>query len=212
MPWKQERNIVISQMGSKKGMCLQNSRIAANPDIPAKYLTARVAASKALLHPGAAPKGLWVPLYFDFWATVDGVYKNWGHVGWQSPDGAFYSDGTKYPNVEEYERTHAPNYIGWGELMNDVRIISYVPDPKPAPSSGRKHLHLNKGTISTFYKEKGGTGSIYARDDTYDYTILKDEGYRVLINSASGGGRGWIYMTYQTGADKGKTIPGRWAK
>lgn len=209
MPYKQDRNVVISEMGKVKGYCLNNSRLAASPDIPAKYATAHEAALHAILHPGTPPKGVWVPLYFDFWATIEGIYKNWGHVGWQAPDGSFYSDGVKYANVGEYDRTHTPNYIGWGELMNDVRVVSYVADPAPAKPAGRTKLHLNKGTITTTYDKNG---SIYARDDTYDYIVRKDEGYRVQVQSASVGGLCWIYLIYQTGAQKGQVIPGRSVK
>jgi hypothetical protein len=208
MGWKQDRNIIISQMGRTKGLCVVNTRVAANPDIPAKYPTAHDAALHAILHPGAAPQGVWVPVYFDFWATIEGVYKNWGHVGWSSPDGAFYSDGDRYASIGDYQRTHAPRYIGWGEMLNDVRIVSYISEPASKPT-GRSVLHLDKGTITTLYRENGGEGSIYARDNTYDYTVLKDEGFRVLVNSASGGGRGWIYLIYQTGDKKGQVVPGR---
>lgn len=206
MGWKQERNIIIGQMGKTKGLCVVNTRVAANPDIPAKYATAHDAALHAILHPGAAPSGLWIPLYFDFWATIDGVYKNWGHVGWGAPDGSFYSDGVKYSSVAEYQRTHAPRYIGWGELLNDVRVISYVAETAPAKPSGRGTLHLNEGSITTTYDKNG---SIYARDNSYNYIVRKDEGYRVQVQSASVGGLCWIYLIYQTGAQKGQVIPGR---
>lgn len=208
--WKQNRNVIIGQMGKTKGSCLKNTRVAASPDIPSKYATAHDAMTHSTVHSGTPPKGVWVPAFFDFWATIEGVYKNWGHVGWVSPTGLFYSDGVKYSSISAYDKAHAPVYRGWGETLNGVRVVSYVADPKPpaVPSSGT--LHLDKGTITTTFDHNGRkVGSIYARDNTYDYKIRGRNGNRVIVNSASGGGNGVeIAILYLDGG----VIPGRHVK
>lgn len=208
--WKQARTVNISQMGKRSGYCLVNTRVGGVPDIPSKYQTAHEAQLHTTLHPGTPPSGVWVPVFFDFYATIDGVYKNWGHVGWYK-DGVFYSDGVRYASIAAYEAHHAPRYRGWGETLNGVRIIEWVADPVPAPSvpaSGT--LHLDKGTITSTFDHNGNkVGSIYARDDTYDYVIRGHNGNRVIVNSASGGGNGVeIALTYLAGG----VIPGRHIK
>lgn len=209
MEWKQVRSVDPAKMGKIKGSCLYNTRIAAVPLIPKKYDPALEAMLNTQLHAGAAPRGVWVPLFFDFWATIEGVYANWGHVGWSAPDGSFWSDGVKYSSLAAYTKNHAPKYRGWGESLNGVRVVELISAPASSKPSGRTLLHLNKGTITTTYDKNG---SIYARDDTYDYTVHKDEGYRVQVNSKSVGGLCWIYLIYQTGANKGRVIPGRTIK
>lgn len=207
MAWQNTVKVNIGEMGTLKGNCLGNTRVAASPDIPSLYKTAWEAEQHCTLHSGSPPLGVWTPAFFSFYATIDGVYKNWGHVGWHSPTGKFYSDGVAYSSISAYTASHSPKYVGWGELLNGVRVVKYV--AAPVPTGKRTLLHLNKGTITTTYDKNG---SIYARDDTYNYTILQDLGYKVQIHSNSVGGNCWVYLIYQTGDKKGQTIPGRWAK
>lgn len=205
MSYKNTVTINISQMGKTKGSCLANTRIAAVPDIPAKYPDATTARHNTILHAGTPPSNVWVPVFFTFYATVDGVYKDWGHIGWYK-DGKFWSDGVEYSSIASYESNHAPRYVGWGETLNGVRVVEYVAAPAPTPTG--KTLHLDKGTITTTYSAAGSkVGSIYARDDTYNYVIRENDGNRVKINSASGGGDGiYVYLRYSA---TGALIPGR---
>lgn len=80
------------------------------------------------------PKGVDVPLYFSYSAKIDGVYKNWGHAGVQLANGRFWSDGTIYTDVHAYLNGHWPKFVGWGESVNDVKVINFVATPAPAPS------------------------------------------------------------------------------
>jgi hypothetical protein len=41
--------------------------------------------------------------------------------------GIFYSDGKKVS--DPYKQV----FFGWGETLNDVRIVEFVPDPEPVP-------------------------------------------------------------------------------
>jgi hypothetical protein len=83
---------------------------------------------------------------------------------------------------------------------------------KPKPSTG-KRLHFDPiGQTATFYPVKGGTFPMKIKDASYNWLVLEDQGHRVKVNSASAGGDCWVYIIYQTGANKGKKIPGRYVK
>ena len=207
MSWKQDRAVIISQMGTTKGGCLRNTRIAASPDIPAKYQTAWEAEQHCILHPGTPPGGVWTPAFFSYYASIGGVYKNWGHVGWHAPDGSFYSDGVRYASIDAYMASHAPKYVGWGESLNDVRVVEWVADP--APSTGQRLYFDPIGQTATFYKVSGGTFAMKIKDASYNWRVLENQGNRVRVNSASAGGDCWVYLKYTS---SGNAIPGRYVK
>ncbi len=126
-----------------------------------------------------------------------------GHIG--IADGV---SGATVPTLEQNGSTGNGKGKG-GDAIRvrniDASRVAAVYRPKTS-SGGRTVLHLNKGTDTTFYKIGGGTFTIHAKDDTYDYKVLEDLGNKVLVNSASGGGRGYIYLIYTA---TGKPIPGR---
>lgn len=171
--------IIISQMGTTKGNCLGNSRIAASPDIPAKYKTAWEAEQHCILHAGAPPLGVWTPAFFSYYATINGVYKNWGHVGWHSPDGKFYSDGVVYASISAYEAHHAPHYVGWGELLNDVRVVQYVAD----------HIETVKPVMWNVRSTNSLSGFILGQvhgGERYNTVIVVDNWRKITFNGKTG--------------------------
>jgi murein DD-endopeptidase MepM/ murein hydrolase activator NlpD len=91
-------------------------------------------------------------------------------------------------------------------------LVTQAAKPQTASASGRRLYFSPIGQTATFYPVKGGTFPMKIKDSSYNWNVLEDQGYRVKVNSASAGGDCWVYIIYQNGADKGKTIPGRTVK
>jgi len=86
---------------------------------------------------------------------------------------------------------------------------SIKPKPTPPVSSGKRLYFDPIGQIATFYPVNGGEYKMKIADASFNWSVLEDQGYRVRVNSKSAGGDCWVYIIYQTGANKGKRIPGR---
>ena len=120
--WKQVKNANPNNMGTKKGWCLQNTRLAFG------IKTGKFASAKAdmlsqkangTLHPfNTIPNNLAVPIY------INSISK-YKHVGlWYK--GVYYSDG---------KRASLPLktlIYGWGELCDGVRVVKLENTPKPS--------------------------------------------------------------------------------
>lgn len=102
----------------------------------------------------------------------------------------------------------------WNASLSNYRdprqVVENANKPNyPAP--GGKRLYFTPtGQTATFYKVKGGTFAM--KNINSSWRVLEDQGYRVRVNSASAGGDCWVYMIWQTGAQKGQKIPGRYIK
>lgn len=204
MAYRQAKSFSQNAAGKVVGYCLQNVRKGYG--IASKYPTAILAWRGAEEHRDRnIPIGVTVPLFYD--------YKSDGHVNVQLPDGRVWSDGNVYSNLADYESKHPlVHYLGWSETLNGVRVIDYVPDPKPAfdlPQVGTKIQLLPTDLRTTF---KAGTaneaGKIQVKDQTFIYVVRgHDPNYknRILINSASAGGNGVSLALYYL---NGTIIPG----
>lgn len=142
--WKQDRTFTLSKMGTTKNFCLRNVRLAYG--IGGKYANAKQAMNenrtKGTLHALATiPDNVAVPVF-----TSSGVF---GHV-MVCNKGVYYSDGKRVgkPN----------NSYQWGELLNGVRVVSWVnskPASKPASIKiGDTVIVKGQGTGDS----KGGSG------------------------------------------------------
>lgn len=112
----------LSKMGTKKDWCLANVRKGFG--IPAKYADAKAAmeANKkaGLLHPiDTLPDDVAVPVFLDTPSV-------WEHVI-VSDKGKFYSDGKQLTSLAGL------TVFGWGESLNEVRIVEPVVEPQVAP-------------------------------------------------------------------------------
>lgn len=118
--------------GTTKNFCLAN--VCKGYGIPNLYPSAWEAWLHTQQHTEPIPSGLDVPVFFSYTATIDGITKNWGHIGVRLKDGRFWSDGIFYPSIKKYEISHLPRYVGWGESINNRQILGVnmqVPiDPK----------------------------------------------------------------------------------
>lgn len=97
-------------------------------------------------HHGHPPLGIAVPIWHDYWATLGGIYRNWGHVSVRLPDGRVLS--SPYPTYGSGQRVYANiaameadmrlgAYLGWSESMDGTRIV----EPKPAPNPVSNNTH-----------------------------------------------------------------------
>ena len=121
MAWQQVKPFDQSKAGKIKNFCLAN--VTKGYGVPNKYSSAWEAWQNTEQHEDGAPLGVDVPVYFSYTATIDGINKNWGHIGVQLKNGKFWSDGTVYPSIGIYTAGHSPKYVGWGESVNGVKVI-----------------------------------------------------------------------------------------
>lgn len=121
MSYKQVRAFDPKKAGSKVGYCLQNVRLGFG--IAAKYANAITAWNNAQGHKDRnIPTGIDVPLFYSF--------KSDGHVNVRLANGKVWSDGNLYANLQDYTSKHpAVSYLGWGEILNGVRVIQAVAAP-----------------------------------------------------------------------------------
>ncbi len=124
--WEQTRGWNSNKGGKQAGMCLRNVRMGY--DIPPKYDDAWTAWLNTEQHRDRNFPNLYTPIYFSYTATIDGIKKNYGHIGVRYPDGRFWSDGKVFASVEAYENAHAPVFVGWGESVNGVKVIKVQGD------------------------------------------------------------------------------------
>lgn len=199
MGWRTTRAFNPAAAGTAELYCLRNVRLGYG--IASKYMNATEAWRNTQQHRDRnVPAGIAVPLFYTWGAD--------GHINVRMPDGRVWSDGDYYRSIEDYEAKKEPNFVGWGESVNDVRVIDYAPDPVPGvsmPKVGDSIKLLPVDTRTTFV---AGTttvaGTIHVTDNTFIYQVRGfDPKYpgRVLINSKSGGGDGVaLALRYTNGA------------
>lgn len=166
MAWQQVKQFNLSKMGTKPGYCLQNVRLAYG--IGPKYASAKDAmlANKnaGTLHGmDSLPKNVAVPVFVD----TSSVYE---HVE-VADRGTFYSDGIKVSNPMNQK------FFGWGETLNGERIVKWVDDPKPTPTTDIKVG--DKVTLKNWV-DYNGTALRKTRDYYFVSQIVGD---RAVINA-----------------------------
>jgi hypothetical protein len=200
MAYKQVKAFNKSKAGKTPGSCLMNTRTGFG--IASKYPNAWQAWLNTQQHTGQPPQGIDVPIFFWYKDA-----KN-GHIGVRLANGQFWSDGDLYASIADYEAVKQPNYVGWGESINGVKVIEQVADPAPTPTTSTyglpavgSRIKLRKGVTRTVFDEKGNVlGSIYAADESYEYTVRYHHNNRIGINSAKFGRQVEFACYYLTGA------------
>lgn len=195
--WKRVIGFNQSTAGKTPGYCLMNVRRGFG--IGSKYPSAIEAWYHTQQHRDRnVPTGIDVPLYY--------TYGRYGHINVRLANGKVWSDGEIFSSIADYENRRAPNFIGWGESVNDIRVIQWVPDATSSkPPVGSKIQLIAPQTRTTW---KLGTankaGSIRVTDNTFVYLVRGyDPKYpgRAIINSASGGGNGvGLALYYNNGS------------
>lgn len=193
MSYKQTRPFEQSLGGKIAGSCLANTRKGFR--IASKYPNAWVAWLNTEQHTGSPPVGLDAPVFFWY------INESNGHIGVRLANGKFWSDGDTYASIAAYEAVKKPRYRGWGESVNGVQVIQSVPDSIDyrMPKVGevvRMVPNQQDVMVRTTYKEGttvvAGQIRVPARDTSWVYTVLDiDKSYpnRIIVNSASGGGK-----------------------
>lgn len=208
MAWNQVKAFDKIKAGKVAGQCLANVRKGYG--INSKYPDATTAWGHTQQHRDRnVPGGIAVPLFYTFY--VNGV--NEGHINVRMPDGTVWSDGNTYASIVDYENKKAPGFIGWGESVDDIRVISYTADPVMDMPAVGSRIQLIPIDTRTTYREGTATviGAIHVTDDTFIYVVRGyDKNYpgRILINSTSGGGNNVGMALYYL---NGGRIPG-WKK
>lgn len=177
--YKQVRNFNPSKMGTKKGYCLQNCRIAFDPEIPPKYPDAKEAMlanrNAGTLHSmDSLPLNCAVPVFADTPSEYEHVMV--------CDRGVMYSDGY-IVNSSNF------NYFGWGETLNDVRIVEYVPDPEPAPAptpAPEPKDEIKVGDLVDLIEPVDYYGTWLIKDLCKNCTVRQIVGDRVVVNSYDG--------------------------
>lgn len=164
MSWKQIVPFDLSKMGTTPNMCLRNVRLSFG--IPPKYVDAKAAmlANKeaGTLHDiFTLPNNVAVPVFIDSPSSYEHVEV--------SDKGTFYSDGKKLNNPMNQK------FFGWGETLNDVRIVEFVEDPKPEPTPPPEpekvwYTYKQGDTFGQVLKDLGlDEGHLWGDDGTVAY-------------------------------------------
>ena len=186
MSWAQVKTFNQAQAGTTKNFCLAN--VTKGYGIPNKYASAWQAWENTQQHGGDVPGGLDIPVYFSYTATIDGINKNWGHIGVRVANGQFWSDGNLYTSIADYTKNHSPKYVGWGESVNNVRVI------KEGESM------TDKNQIAAFTWAFFGRNARQTELDTYSKLPLQETINRILGSPE--------YLAYHENRDKAKPVPG----
>ena len=181
MPYKQVKPFDQSKGGKKPGYCLQNTRLGYG--IAPKYDNAAQAWKSTEQHKDRnVPQGVDVPLYYD--------YGSEDHVNVRLANGKVWSDGNLYASIEDYEAKKAPRFLGWGESVNGVRVIEYVPDPPKPQAAGPTAFRVKPGHTFRVY-DPGTTNVQGSIDHSWGWYEIRgvDAKYpnRWLIHSAKYG-------------------------
>ena len=117
MSWVQVLPFNLNKMGTKKGYCLQNDRLAfgitkgtfasAKADMESQK-------KNGTLHYDNPPSNVAVPVYVDSTSIYEHVVI--------CDHGTYYSDGKKVSKPAKI--------FGWGELCDGVRVVKWVEDTK----------------------------------------------------------------------------------
>lgn len=181
MAWEQVRQFDPSKMGKTPNLCLHNCCVGYVPRVQPKYVDAKEAMlanrNAGTLHPiSTRPTNCAVPVFADTPSVYEHVMV-WDHD-------KLYSDG-KVVNPNGFI------WFGWGECLNDERIVEYVADPAPAPEPAPQpapapepEFKVGDIVVPTRLVDYNGTPLIQY-DDTY--TITQINGDRAVLSAPRNG-------------------------
>ena len=175
MSYKQIREFDPSKMGTRPNYCLQNCRKGYVPEIQPKYEDAGQAmqANKdaGTLHSmDSLPKNCAVPVFADTTSKYEHVMV--------ADKGTLYSDG-KVVSFDGFK------FFGWGESLNDVRVVEWVEDPKPEPTPAPSD-EIKVGDIVDLIEPVDYYGTWLIKDLCHDCIVTQVIGDRVVVNSPDG--------------------------
>lgn len=122
MDFTQVIAFITANGGATPGLCLAN--VCKGYGIPNKYGSAWEAWGHTQQHADRdIPSGVAVPIFYSYTTTIDGVTANYGHINVQLPNGTVWSDGNIYASIDDYMSKKFPRFVGWGESVNDFKVI-----------------------------------------------------------------------------------------
>lgn len=165
MAWRQDVAFNPANMGTRPGYCLFNVRVGFGipgkfPDAKSDMLNNR---DKGTLHDiSTLPTNVAVPVYLDTNSPYEHIIV--------SDHGTLYSDGKILSSLKGWK------VFGWGELCEDVRVVSYVEEPKPVPEPTPEpdnkvwYTYKPGDTFGQVIKDLGlGEGHLWGDDGTVAY-------------------------------------------
>lgn len=169
--YKQVKPFNQSTAGHVIGLCLQNVRKGYG--IAAEYANAITAWNRTVQHKDRSiPAGVDTPLFYS--------YGKAGHVNVHLADGRIWSDGKLYSSLSTYESLHqSVHYLGWGETLNDVRVIQYVAD----------HIETVKPVMWNVRSTNSLSGSILGQvhgGERYNTVVVGDSWRKITFNGKTG--------------------------
>lgn len=177
MSYNQAVGFNQSKGGNRKNFCLWN--VCQGYQIGNKYPSAWEAWEHTKQHTDTPPPNLDVPVFFSYIAHIDGETKNWGHIGVRLSDGRFWSDGTVYNSIEAYTLRYAPKYVGWGESINDIRILnSGNQEDDMKISNNNEATYLTRLGTHAMPKDDSFTKNLVGKDLTTAIQAIESLGER----------------------------------
>lgn len=80
-------------------------------------------------HYDQPPTDVAVPVWFQWYGTVDGETREWGHTAVSVPGKGVYTSpftgvgSLRYNNVQELAQAWGTPYLGWSEDISNVRVV-----------------------------------------------------------------------------------------
>jgi hypothetical protein len=157
----------------KAGFCLRFAQKVFNTK-PYGYVSAWIAWEKTMKkhHDRNFPTDVVSPVWFSHMGNYDGGgLRNWGHVAAYFPGRGFLSSpgsGTGqqwFGSIQEIERYFRCTFVGWSEDINDLVVMTGVPDPAPevlpAPAGRTERVIVPGDTLWQIATEELGDGARY---------------------------------------------------
>lgn len=85
------------------------------------------------------PLGVAVPVWYTWYGTIEGEYRNWGHVATYFNGKVFTSPGSGFGSqwfnsIDELGAAWGLRYDGWSEDIGGLRVVEYVAEAAPVPA------------------------------------------------------------------------------
>jgi LysM repeat protein len=138
MTWTQKIQPDLSTT-SDAGMCLDFVETCFNTPAPFTYQFGCARDSwdgSSFKHADNAIPGNYVPIFFSWVGTIDGVTKDWGHAALYCAGRVLSSPGKGhgqqwFNDINEVERFFGATFLGWTEDISGWRVLDWEPDAEP---------------------------------------------------------------------------------
>lgn len=167
--------------GTTPKLCLAN--VTAGYGIANKYGSAWEAWGHTQQHTDHnVPTGVDVPIYYSYTTTIDGVTQNYGHINVHLKNGTVWSDGNIYASIDDYTSKKLPKFVGWGESVNDFKVIKQGVTMARFPNEGDLQNNYSRtgwpghppNANDVAYWTKGTNNPTWAKGSDYVFAAFWD--------------------------------------